>query len=205
VAGCSIGADEDVLRQFPFPYRLTLTFRLAGTRLRVDVEAQNLGTESMPLGFGWHPYFRLPLIPGGDRGVQAIHVPAARLWKLDAELIPTGETIAVPPERDFRRSRPIGTTNLDDVYTDVQRSDGQSACTLTDPASGVTLRIAAGPSFREWVVFAPPHRPTICFEPYTCPTDAFNLAARGQDVGVIVLRLSERWADWMELDLGASA
>jgi aldose 1-epimerase len=199
-ARCSIVADPDrVLRQFPFPYRHTLTWRLNGKTLRVEAEAANIGSEPMPMGFGWHPYFRLPMQPGGDRSKAIVEVPANRIWQLEELLVPTGVTLPVPADRDFRTARAIGATNLDDIYTDVDRSSGSSACSLTDPSTGFTVQVAAGPTFREWVVYAPPTRPTICFEPYTCPGDAFNLAARGIDAGVIVLKPGGTWSDWIEL------
>ncbi len=203
VARLAVDADEQVLRQFPFPFRLALTCRLSGAALRIDVEAENTGDGRMPLGFGWHPYFRLPLVPGGDRRDALVRVPAQRQWQLDETLVPTGEIVAIPPERDFRTARPLGTTYLDDVYTDLKLWSGASVCELRDPAAAVTLTVSAGPTFREWVVYAPPTRPTICFEPYTCPTDAFNLVERGLDAGVIVLPPGERWTDWLELRLRA--
>jgi aldose 1-epimerase len=200
-ARCSVVADVDTLRQFPFPFRLTLTFQLRGPSLRVVVEAENTGDAPMPLGFGWHPYFRLPLVPGGDRAANLAQIPARRQWQLNDTLVPTGETKALPPDRDFQRARPLGAATLDDVYTDLVRDGQTSRCSLSDPGSGRSLRIAAGPTFREWVVYAPPTRPTICFEPYTCPTDAFNLAERGLDVGLIVLPPGGRWSDWIELSI----
>ena len=201
VARCSVEADAETLRQFPFPYRLMLTFRLLGPTLRVEIETENTGDAPMPMGFGWHPYFRLPLVPGGNRRDAVVQIPARRQWELDQTLVPTGTTRPIPPERDFRQARPLGELKLDDVYTDIERADGRSRCRLTDPSTGVRLDVTAGPTFREWVVYAPPTRPTICFEPYTCPTDAFNLAARGLDAGVIVLPPGEGWSDWIELSL----
>lgn len=200
---CSIVAGPDTLRQFPFPYRLSLGFRLSGACLRVEVEAENLGDTPMPMGFGWHPYFRLPLISGGSRSDAIVQVPARRLWALEETLVPTGEIIPPPAGWDFHTPRAFGSVSLDDVYTDLILDNGQSACTLADPGTGATLRIAAGPTFREWVVYAPLTRPTICFEPYTCPTDAFNLQERGLSVGVITLDPDERWSDWMELAVGS--
>jgi aldose 1-epimerase len=41
------------------------------------------------------------------------------------------------------------------------------------------------------VVYTSPRRTSICFEPYTCPTDAINLYQRGMDVGLIVLKPGE--------------
>ena len=197
---CSIVADsERVLRQFPFPYRHTITWRLTGKTLRLEVEAENIGTESMPMGFGWHPYFRLPVQPGGDRASAVIEIPASQQWVLEDSLVPSGETVPVTVQRDFRRAKAIGSEHLDDVYTAVDRSTGSSVCSLSDPATGLNLRVSAGPTFREWVVYAPPSRPTICFEPYTCTTDAFNLSERGIGAGTIVLKAGETWSDWIEV------
>ena len=199
-ARCSIVADPGrILRQFPFPFRHALTWRLSGKTLRIDVEAENTGAEPMPLGFGWHPYFRLPLNVDGDRAAAMIEVPASRQWELEDTLVPTGKTIPVAADRDFRHAGALGGTYLDDVYTAIDRSGGSSACSLTDPTTGLTVRVVAGPTFREWVVYAPPSRPTICFEPYTCPPDAFNLAERGIDAGVIVLKPGEKWSEWIEV------
>lgn len=201
VLACSVEADADVLRQFPFAFRLTLTFRLSARSLRIDVQATNQGDAAMPMGFGWHPYFRLPLLTGGDRRRAIVRIPSERIWQLDDTLVPTGEVVEPSPERNFRQPRALGSIYLDDVYTGVDRSAGASACELTDPTTGDALRVSAGPTFREWVAYAPPTRPAICFEPYTCPTDAFNLTDQGIDAGVIVLEPGERWSDWMELEL----
>ena len=185
---CSIAADPDrILRQFPFPFRHAITWRLCGNTLRLEVEAENTGKEPMPMGFGWHPYFRLPVQPGGDRGAAVIQVPASRQWVFDETLVTNGETIPVAGDRDLRQPRPIGNVDYDDDFTDIDRSTGSSVCSLFDPATGLNLRIAAGPTFREWVVYAPRSRPTISLEPYTCATDAFNLSERGIDAGTIVL------------------
>ncbi len=205
VLRCAVDSDEAIERQFPFRFRLSLTFRLAGRSLEVNVEAANLGDASMPMGFGWHPYFRLPLVAGGDRRAAIVQIPGRKIWQLDDTLVPTGEVVAPSPERDFRTPRALGAVYLDDVYTSLERAGDQSACELTDAPTGTRLRVAAGPSFREWVVYAPSSRPTICFEPYTCPTDAFNLASQGIDAGVIVLEPGERWRDWMRLELSSAA
>lgn len=198
---CVVESDRDTLRQFPFPFWLSLTFRLVGPSLRVEIDAENRGNEPMPMGFGWHPYFRLPLLPTSDRRTAIVQIPAGQLWELEETLVPTGRIVPVPAERDFRRPRALGALHLDDVYTGVEPIDQSSTCMLRDAATGASLRVVAGPTFREWVVYAPPTRPTICFEPYTCPTDAFNLAARGLDVGLIVLPPGGHWSDWIELSL----
>jgi aldose 1-epimerase len=53
--------------------------------------------------------------------------------------------------------------------------------------------------FRELVVYTPPGRRSICFEPYTCPTDAPNLTARGLNVGLIELAPEETFTGTMRI------
>ena len=79
----------------------------------------------------------------------------------------------------------------DDVWTSITLEDGWSRCDMHDPHHGLTVATEADAVFREWVVYAPPDKPVICFEPYTCTTDAFNLQARGIDAGMVRLKPGE--------------
>ena len=66
---------------------------------------------------------------------------------------------------------------------------------------GRRLVVEAARDFRELVVFTPPHREAICFEPYTCITDAINLEQRGVDAGLRVLAPGDRWQGWVQVSL----
>ena len=59
---------------------------------------------------------------------------------------------------------------------------------VDDRDVGIRMVLEADEQFRELVVYTPPNRASICFEPYTCPTDAVNLQAQGIDAGLIVLK-----------------
>ena len=63
---------------------------------------------------------------------------------------------------------------------------------MNSAATG-TVRVSASPDFRDLVLFTPPHRQAVCIEPYTCPTDAINLQARGLDAGWRVLDPGATW------------
>lgn len=193
---CELRAEDhpDVIRQFPFPFTLTTTYTLKGNTLTLDVVARNTGPTNMPMGFGIHPYFRMPLLPGGSRAACEVRIPSARQWELDADLIATGRVIDVPPERDFRRSRAIGDTFVDDVFTDIEFDNGTTACSVYDPHANVELTVTFGRKFHDVVVYAPLERETICFEPYTCPTNAINLEAAGVPANVIALEPGASWS-----------
>ena len=187
-----------VQEPYPFPFLLTVAYTLVGATLRMQAWVLNTGRRRLPMGFGIHPYFRLPLAEGGRRQDCLVRVPARKQWELDANLLPTGRVVPVPPDRDYRRPHRLGEQTLDDVYTDLEREASWSECQLMDPAAAVRLKVRADEAFREWVVYAPPDQPTICFEPYTAPTDAINLQNRGIDAGLVVLEPREEWTGIVE-------
>lgn len=140
----------------------------------------------MPLGFGIHPYFRCP-----EQGV--IRVPAQKRWEL-TDSLPTGKLLEVEGHYDLRRPRDLTGLALDDIFTDlIADSDGLVRCILDDRSRGIQTVVEFDPKqFPDVVVYTPPApRRAICIEPYTCPTDGFNLHHRGVDSHLIVLRPDE--------------
>jgi aldose 1-epimerase len=83
---------------------------------------------------------------------------------------------------------------LDDIYTDlVADTDGLVRCTLQDQQRRLQTTVAFDAAqFPHVVVFTPPApRQAICIEPYTCPTDGFNLQERGIESNLVVLQPGE--------------
>ncbi len=177
-----------------YPYRsvLAIEHRLNGTTLDVRAEATNLGDAPMPIGFGLHPWFAVPLARNGSRDDCEVKVPARHQWEL-ANSIPTGRTVQVAGPDDLRSWRSLADGPLDQVYTDLPRRDGWFTAELRDSENLRVIEVRSDNSFREHVVYAPLDRPVVCLEPYTCTTDAFNLDARGVDAGVIVLDPGGTW------------
>jgi aldose 1-epimerase len=190
----------EVLRQYPFPFRLTVTYTLKDGDLGMTAKAENTGSTAMPMGFGVHPYFPLPLGARGQRADCRLQIPATQYWELE-ELLPTGRRCDVSGSLDLRSFRPIGDTTYDQVFTGIIVEGGGSSCLLHDPANNLELRVWADAGFREWVVYAPAHRSAVCLEPYTCSADAVNLHYRGIDVGLIVLQPGERWTGHVVISL----
>jgi aldose 1-epimerase len=174
----------EIDRQFPFPFEGAAIYRLQDGALTLEIEATNTGETDMPAGLGMHPYFPLPISGDGDRGACAVQMPAERRWVLRPDCIPTGEVRPVSGNYDLREPTPLRDLYYDDVWTDLSLSDGWSRCVYRDPAAGLSIAMEADGVFRELVLYAPEQRPVICFEPYTCTTDAVNLEERGIDSGL---------------------
>ncbi len=190
-----VSADfPEIVRQWPWPFRIAATYTLEGNAVHMDVEARNTGTETMPVGFGVHDWIRMPLTVDGRRADCLVQVPAGQQWALEPALIPSGRRIPVPADRDFRDMRPIGELELDDVYTGlVRRLDGSTECIMRDPAAGAEVAVWADKETREWCVYTTHRQPTICFEPYPAATDFLNLTARGVDAGMVTVPPGGAW------------
>lgn len=207
---CSLQLDAfpDIVEQYPYPCRLTVTYILSEGVLEMRTEVVNTGTKTLPMGFGIHPWFAAALRPGlsmpeglkkisnESRVAALVHVPANSIWELE-KLMPTGKVVPVEQagtQFDLREFAPLADHFFDHVFTGViRRSDGWSEGGLRDTETGLEMYIAADSAFREWVLYAPKTLPVIALEPYTCTTDAVNLQPKGIDAGLIALPAGQTW------------
>jgi aldose 1-epimerase len=161
----------DWMAQFPFAHTITTTYRLRDGTLEVETAIENLSSEAMPLSLGYHTYYRLDDSPRDD---WKVHVGARDHMVLSEALIPTGErkpvSLANPqPLRDFK---------LDDVFAGLIR-DADGRAEFFVQGKGQKIRVLLGRKFDVGVVYAPPGRDFVCFEPMVGITNAFNLAHEG--------------------------
>jgi len=149
-------------------------YTLTGEALRVAVTASNVGTERLPMGIGWHPYFALP---SGARAQARVHVPArARVVVNDYdEVLPTGAIAPVAGTRydlSPRAGRALGDDYFDDCFVELVRTQGGSVVArITDPAAAFEMHITtSAPQVCAVQVYAPPGQSYVALEPQ------FNLA-----------------------------
>jgi aldose 1-epimerase len=108
--------------------------------LTVTSTVQNTGDDIAPFGFGHHPYYLVPHPDFANKDGQELlnnlemQINANSFIEYDKELKPTGTIVPVSnlpsdsPVR-FDSSRQIGTTILDNCYTDLQRDNNGIAHT----------------------------------------------------------------------------
>ncbi len=176
----------EILEQFPFPFRLEVTYRLKDARLEMETLVVNMGERDMPAGYGIHPYFRRP-----SNG--SLTVPARQRLEL-SDSLPTGKLLDVADSYDLRHAADINELHLDDIYISVEAdTDGLARCVLFDQEKNVrTIVEFTREQFPYVVVYTPPApRQAICVEPNTCPTDAFNLQTQGIESNVLIIGAGE--------------
>ena len=187
---------------WPSDFRLTVSYVLLPDRLQVEAAVVNLGPRPLPFGLGYHPYFRLPSVVEDNIDGLLLQAHVNEVWEAEGNL-PTGERSKVTGPIDFRQSRPIGDTSLDHVFTRVIAGpSGGNGLTVLAELSHENrrgrLQVCADASFRELVLFTPPHRHAIAIEPYTCSADAANLATRGINSGWGVIAPNDQWSASVE-------
>jgi aldose 1-epimerase len=161
----------ELMAQFPFAHEITMGYRLANGSLEVSLLLTNLCAEPMPVAIGYHPYFQLNDAP---RDEWNVHIAARDHLSLDEFLIPTGDRRPVA----FADPHPLRARPIDDVFTNLIRdADGAARFWVTGKQEKLT--VTYGPGYQVAVIYAPPDRDFICFEPMAAITNAFNLARHG--------------------------
>lgn len=176
---------------YPFAIELAVSFTLDAAGLALEARMRNTGDEPAPCFFGWHPYLR---VSDGRADEWLLEVPARKLIRTGTDLIPLAGKAAYErsddaPALDFRRSRLIGGSILDQEYTDlVADTDGRIRTRLTDPRTRFGIAV--------WQEHGVMHaftgdtlkrdaRRSVALEPMECMADGFN---------------RPEWADAIRLD-----
>jgi aldose 1-epimerase len=189
---------------WPADYRLRVTYRLLASALRIEAEVINPDRVSLPFGLGYHPYFRVPFLPGDAATNYWVESSAREMWELEADGVPTGKRMPPPPAKDLTQGKCFTELTLDDLFTDLETPAATAAdapcwrAGLRQPERNLEVQLLTSASFREQVLFTPPHRQAVALEPYTCATDAINLQQRGLDAGLIVLDPGKTWKGVIE-------
>ena len=164
---------------YPFALSITARYRLDGDGLHTMVTAANVGERAAPYGVCPHPYLLAGPAPLDE---WILEVPARTFLEVTPDrLLPVTTRPVDGHEYDFRRTRVIGSTQIDHAFTDIVFGDGggDARVVVRDPGgTGVGL---AWDRSCTWLQLhtadKQPHLPTrlgLAVEPMTCPPDAFN-------------------------------
>jgi aldose 1-epimerase len=162
---------------YPFTLAVSVEYSLSERGLQVTTTAANVGTRSCPYGCGAHPYLTV-----GTPTVDSVilRAPARTVLSSDERGIPVGSQSVEATGFDFRRPRPIGTTRLDNAFTDLERDEDDLArVSLSDPEGRGRLTLWVDEAYRYLMLFTGDPLPdvarrSLAVEPMTCPPNAFR-------------------------------
>lgn len=152
---------------FPFKATITVTISLEDDTLSHCVRIENNDLNRFGYGLALHPFFVKQ--PGST---MMCNVESQMVTTEDK--LPTGECRAVEgTELDFNVERSTSELAFDTVF--ICRKSLE--CRYSTPS--YVLDISASEAYDHVVLYTTKEAPFICFEPQTCSTDLFNMAAKG--------------------------
>ena len=167
-------SNEVTRASFPWEFVAEYSYILRGAVLRVEQRFTNAGTEAMPFGAGFHPYFQ----------VKQAEKKAARV----------GTTATRAFDNVTKQTLPL-VVDLAGPETDLHLEDhGAKPCTL-DWASG-SIAVRGSEEYRHWVLWTVANKDFVCVEPWTCPGNALNTGNR-----LLVLPPGETRTLWIEIEV----
>jgi aldose 1-epimerase len=161
-ARLDFGEHEELMAAFPYPHELHVQAELVEDTLTVATILLATADVSVPVSFGWHPYFRMPGVP---REQWRVELPVRERAVLDSLGLPTGEVEPVEIEPG-----PLDSRTYDDHYVGLD-----APATFAVEGGGRRVEVEFGQGYPYAQVYAPlgvEAEPYVCFEPMTAPVNA---------------------------------
>ena len=216
--------------RWPWPARLSASYRLAPRVLSFELEIENLADEPAPVMPGLHPYFPRRLLESDSRSAEearrtcAVWVEAEELWTLDRGGA-TGDVIPVSGVLDLRTPRSIA--EIEDSFEDhrmpVQlygRRDAVAGASTAAPenspeaaggvtsgvwdrAAGLAVTFETSRAFGTVALYRPPDPLRVSLEPRAALPDALHVAATRPEVptGLRTLEPGAAYRAWARISL----
>ncbi|TAH23979.1 MAG: aldose 1-epimerase [Cytophagales bacterium] len=155
---------------YPFQFETKINIRLDQSGLTKTTTIKNLGTSPLPIGDGWHLYFKME---NNSINETALTLPSSHQLIADETLIPTGKSIEFD---EFRNSKLIKDQHFDDCFA-LENNNSVAKIILTDQKNNYSIIAWQKTGFNQYnftQIYTPKHRKSIAIEPMTCQPNAFN-------------------------------
>lgn len=150
---------------YPFCLKMEINFKLTLNKLKISVFATNVGSNNLPYGIGWHPYFIF------DKKINNcfLDIPAGEVLtcKADKPQIPNGQVVT----NDYKSGK-IGKRELDTCFTNLNGK----------PFRIEDIQIFYSTNIDFLQIYTPKDRKSIAIEPMSCAPNSFN-----NHIGLITL------------------
>jgi aldose 1-epimerase len=171
------------MANWPWAHTYEMTHTLKDGALEITTTIENHSSEKMPVSIGFHPYFRLP---GAHRDNIAVHLPVHQHVETDSRLIPTGEfkEVSFPANLSLKGQR------FDDGFIALEED-----AVFSLSSGDRKIEVEFGPDYQVAVIYAPPEKDFVCFEPMTAITNGINLAAEGKYSDLLWIEPRGEWTE----------
>jgi aldose 1-epimerase len=166
------------VKGYPYKFSVRLSYTLKSGSFACTTEIRNTDSKPIPIGDGWHPYFKT------SRSVKRLllSIPAHSVVEVTPSKVPTGE-MRKPISK--RSSIPLSNKTLDSVF-DFGRKRQRVTTKLIDRKLGVEIQLwqdSGVGRYRYLILYRPVSATSVAIEPWTCAPNSFN-----NKMGLIVLK-----------------
>lgn len=160
--------EEGTNKSYPFPFLFDVIYSISDKGgFEVKMRFTNEANESIPVGIGWHPYFKI----GDSINTASLKMPASKMIEVDERMIPTG---GLTTYEYFKDNRLINKAVLDNGFK-LNAISGEAAVFFSN--QNIRLKYWQETGERKYnflQVYTPAHRQSIAIEPMTCNINAFD-------------------------------
>lgn len=174
---------------YPFKYKLSIEYSFGFQNgLKISTTVENIDKIKIPIGHGWHPYFKL------KSAVDELlfEFPSKTSYEVNEKMIPTGSS---KNYTNYNKLTKISSDSFDTCFA-LDKNNKIARINLIDSKlnGGISVWQETGENKYNYLqIYTPEHRKTIAIEPMTCIADAFN-----NKQGLITLKPGET----IQLDCG---
>ncbi len=153
---------------YPFSFEIFINYTFTENSLAINTKIENIGKTNMPIGFGWHPYFKLDIKKIDELSLQ---LPTCERIEIDNRMMPTGE---LSPFDTFNQMTKIKETEFDNCFI-INKSESRAEVILKSETTQLTVWQETGENACNYFqIYTPEHRQSIAIEPMSCNVDTFN-------------------------------
>lgn len=169
---------------YPFQFTMRLTHTLSENSFACTTEIQNTGPTTIPVGDGWHPYFKT----SGSIKNLLLSLPKHSVVDVTSPYkIPTG---TYRKATSGRVTLPLRQKEIAAIF-DFGIKRERVTTKIIDPKLGVEIHLwqeSGLGKYRYLVVYRPATGTSVAVEPWTCAPNAFN-----NGMGLILLKPGKKF------------
>ncbi|HJV76820.1 MAG TPA: aldose 1-epimerase [Paludibacter sp.] len=192
--------NNAIYANFPHEFVCKIRLILTDNELTHIVTFNNLGTEPMPLGVGYHTPIRLPFSKNTDKSDYKLRLSAGKRWELSDRSLPTENLLNLSEEESLLRTdgmtvtgKPIEIALTDEAIIDNGRP--YHGAILTNTKDNVSVYYEVDSQFKHWTLWNNGGEVDwVCPEPQTWAINAPNLNLPAEITGMQSVGGGKSWS-----------
>lgn len=155
-------------QEWPYAFKVQQEFSIRDNLFEISMILTNTGTEKMPAGLGWHPFFPR------HQGVE-IMLSAQNVYLNDETMLPQ-KLVPIKDEWNFSHQKELGFLDLDNCFSDW---DGKAR--MVWKKDHLSLDMLASKKLRNLILMTPPEPSSFfALEPVSHANNAIRFHAEAQ-------------------------